>query len=116
MAKPYTTTDKVRIKLKDDVKREYHENLIISAIEDADNLIDAYLCNYYDITGFSSSVGILKSISSSLAAGYVTGVAFQDIDQAASTWESKLYSWGKNTLKLIQDGSINIPGLTRIGT
>lgn len=115
MAKPYTTTEKVRIKIKDDVKREYHENLILSAIADADNLIEAYLCNYYDITNFTSSVGILNSISSSLAAGFVTGIAFQDIDQAASTWESKMYNWGKNTLKLLQDGTINIPGQSRFG-
>jgi len=114
MAKPYCTEADVRTKIKDLEKREIASDIIISAIEDADNLIEAYLCRYYDPTGFSSSVGVIKTISKIISAAIVTGTNYGDFDQSASTWESKQYNWAMNKLKLIQDGTMSLPGLSRI--
>jgi phage gp36-like protein len=115
MAQPYSTTEQLRIKLKDNTKREFEEEVISSAITDADNYIDSYLANYYDISQFSSSVGIINSISKTLACAFVTGTQFGDFDQSSSTWESKMWNAGKNMLQQIQDGTMIIPGLTRQG-
>lgn len=115
MAIPYSSVEQIRIKLKDNTKREFDEEIISSAIADADAMIDSYLNRYYDITGFSSSIGIINTISKSLACAFSTGTAFNDFDQASSTWESKMMNYAKNLLKLIQDDTMSVPGLVRIG-
>jgi hypothetical protein len=114
MAIPYCSAEDVRIKLKDIVKREIPDDIINSAIADADAYIDAHLNRYYDITGFSSSIPIIKTISKTLASSIVMGTLYQDFDQSASTWESKLWNQAINRLKQIEDNTLTIPTLSRI--
>lgn len=111
---PYSTVAQVRVKLKDYEKREIADDILNNAIAEADSIIDSYLCKYYNTAGFSSSIGIINTLSKCLAASYATGTLHQDWDQSASTWESKLRNWAINQLHLIQDGTMNVPGLDRI--
>lgn len=114
MAHPYSTPDQVRIKLKDYVKQELDDTVIIQSIEEADGIIDAFLCRYYTISEFNATFSIINSISFTLACSILMGTTFMDFDQAASTWESKLYNQAKDKLYMLEDGTLRVPGLTRI--
>ena len=115
MAHPYTTKFRVRTKVKDNIKEEFNDSVLDELIEESDSIIDSYLNQYYDVTQLSSTIGIISTLSTIISSGMITGTTFQDFDQSASTWESKLLNQAKNILKLIQDGTMSIPGLTRIG-
>lgn len=114
MAGPYCSVLEVRKKLKDITRREIPEELINSAISDSDSTIDAYLTRYYDVTTFSSADPLINSISKSLAASITVGSLYADYDQVASQFETRLWKEGEGRLKLLQDGTVRIPGKTRI--
>lgn len=114
MSHPYSTPDQVRVKLKDFIKKEVEDIVISQAIEEADGIIDAFLCRYYTVSELNSTQSIINSISFTIASSVIMGTLFNDFDQSASTWESKLMNQGKDKLYMIQDGTLKIPGLNRI--
>jgi phage gp36-like protein len=111
----YATEDQMRIRLKDQIKREIDSTTISEGINWASALIDGYLAAFYDITEFTASVPLINAICKNLAAAFISGTLFQDYDQSASTWESKQYNWCIEQLRAIQDGLVIVPGITRKG-
>lgn len=111
----YATDKQVRIRLKDYINKQYESDTILEGIARASGMIDAHLCNFYDTANLSSSIQIINQICVDLAASYVIGSSFQDWDQSASTWESKLHQMGMQLLRSIQDGIAHVPGVARIG-
>ena len=112
----YATVANLKIKLKDYTNNEYDQNMLDRSLLDASALIDGYLAAFYDLTdALYIASPLIEALCLSLAAALTQGTQFQDWDQSASTWESKLYRWVIDTLRGLQDGTITLPNVGRKG-